>query len=74
MYFDLMYETARQRCVGVLTKMFEVCSLESGDISVRVSVARPWLNNMMQCTGRINDGQSQTKNWNDLDLEDNDFQ
>jgi len=32
MYFDLMYETARQRCVGVLTKMFEVCSLESEDI------------------------------------------
>jgi len=31
MYFDLMYETARQRCVGVLTKMFEVCSLESGE-------------------------------------------
>ena len=67
MYFDLMYETARQRCVGVLTKIFVVCSLVS-----RVSVARPWLSNMMQCTD--NDGQSQTNKWNDLDLEDNDFQ
>lgn len=56
MYFDLMYETARQRCVGVLTKMFVVCSLfvVEGHISVRgrVLVARPCLNNMMQCTGR----------------------
>ena len=25
----------------------------------------------MQCTGRNNDGRSQTDKWNDLDLEDN---
>ena len=35
-------------------------------------MAGPWLSNMMQCTD--NDGQSQTNKWNDLDLEDNDFQ